>query len=396
MARKTTGIRARHARNCKLRGTGKCSCRPSWEASVGSGRDGKIRRVFPTEAAAKAWRAEALVGLNKGALTLGSSPTVRQAGDLLIDGMRDGTARTRSGRVYKPSVIRGYEQGLRIYVYPELAGVRLSRLRRVDVQRLADRLHAGGADPSTVRNAIMPLRVVLRRALEDGVVAVNVAAGLRLPAVEGKRDRIATPSEAERLIGLLRPSDRALWGCAAYGGLRAGELRALDWSAVDLAAGVIRVEQSMDHKGSTVAPKSDAGRRSVPIPGVLRDLLITHKLETWSTGYVFGSSPTTPFTHSAVIRRAKLRWAQAKLAPIGLHELRHGFASLMIAAGVNAKALSTYMGHSSISITLDRYGHLFPGAEAEAAGLLDAYLQRADTAARVRQLDAPVGDDAGR
>jgi integrase len=59
----------------------------------------------------------------------------------------------------------------------------------------------------------------------------------------------------------------------------------------------------------------------------------------------------------------------------------------MIAAGVNAKALSTYMGHSSISITLDRYGHLFPGAEAEAAGLLDAYLQRADTAARVRQID---------
>lgn len=60
----------------------------------------------------------------------------------------------------------------------------------------------------------------------------------------------------------------------------------------------------------------------------------------------------------------------------------------MIAAGVNAKALSTYMGHANISITLDRYGHLMPGNEEEAAGLLDAYLERADTEARTAQLVA--------
>ena len=60
----------------------------------------------------------------------------------------------------------------------------------------------------------------------------------------------------------------------------------------------------------------------------------------------------------------------------------------MIAAGVNAKALSTYMGHASITITLDRYGHLMPGNEEKAAVLLDAYLARADTAARVAQVDA--------
>jgi integrase len=57
-----------------------------------------------------------------------------------------------------------------------------------------------------------------------------------------------------------------------------------------------------------------------------------------------------------------------------LHECRHTYASFAIAAGVNAKALSTYMGHANISITLDRYGHLMPGNEAEAAGLLDAFL----------------------
>lgn len=67
-------------------------------------------------------------------------------------------------------------------------------------------------------------------------------------------------------------------------------------------------------------------------------------------------------------------WKNAKLDPIGLHEARRTYASMMIAAGVNAKALSEFLGHASISITLDRYGHLMPGAHGEAAGFLDTYL----------------------
>jgi integrase len=74
--------------------------------------------------------------------------------------------------------------------------------------------------------------------------------------------------------------------------------------------------------------------------------------------------------------RADRAWKRTKLKRITPHECRHTCASLMIAAGVNAKALSTYMGHASIQITLDRYGHLMPGNEEEAAGLLDAYLAR--------------------
>jgi integrase len=91
---------------------------------------------------------------------------------------------------------------------------------------------------------------------------------------------------------------------------------------------------------------------------------------------VFGVSASTPFVPSNLRRRALTAWKGAKLDPITLHEARHTFASLMIAAGVNAKALSTYMGHASVSITFDRYGHLMPGSESEAAGLLDAYLAR--------------------
>jgi integrase len=75
--------------------------------------------------------------------------------------------------------------------------------------------------------------------------------------------------------------------------------------------------------------------------------------------------------------RADRAWKAAKLDRVTLHECRHTYASLMIAAGVNAKTLSTYMGHATITLTMDRYGHLFPGNESQAAGLLDAYLKAA-------------------
>jgi integrase len=94
---------------------------------------------------------------------------------------------------------------------------------------------------------------------------------------------------------------------------------------------------------------------------------------------VFGRTAAIPFEPVGLRARAISKWREAGLKPIGLHEARHTFASLMIAAGVNGKALSSYLGHSSISITFDRYGHLMPGSEDVAAGLLNAYLARPDT-----------------
>jgi len=167
-----------------------------------------------------------------------------------------------------------------------------------------------------------------------------------------------------------------------YGGLRRGELLALRWEDVDLAAGVIRVERSWDAKEGVIAPKSRSSRRTVTIAAALRDRLVEHKLRSRRhVGLVFGTSYAQPFTPSNVRKRANAAWARAGLDPIGLHECRHTFASLMIAAGVNARALSTYMGHSSVTITYDRYGHLMPGNESEAARLLDGYLARAAASA---------------
>ena len=89
-----------------------------------------------------------------------------------------------------------------------------------------------------------------------------------------------------------------------------------------------------------------------------------------------------------VRKRPLTAWRRAGLAPIGLHECRHTFASLLIAAGVNAKAITAYLGHASIQTTFDLYGHLMPGNEDEAVALVDAYLERADSGRRLADIDA--------
>ncbi len=382
-----TGIRVRHRQTCRAGLRGRCTCSPSYEAAVFSARDAKkIRKSFSSLAAAKAWRDETATALRKGALRASKGATLRDAADAWLDAAEEGTIRSRSGLPFKPSTLRVYQQALRQHVLPDLGGRRLGEIRLVDVQDLVDRLLGTGADPSTVRNAVAPLRVIFRRALARGDVAVNPTRGLELPSVAGRRDRIVSPSEAEDLLAVLLSHDRALWATALYAGLRRGELLALEWSNIDLGAGHIRVERSFDPKERVfIAPKSRAGVRSVPIASVLRGYLIEHRLATGRTeGLVFGATATRPFTPSNATRRAATAWRKENkrrakqelqlLQPISLHECRHTFASLMIAAGVNAKALSSYMGHASVTITFDRYGHLMPGNEREAAALLDAYL----------------------
>ncbi len=382
------GIRKLHSARCAARRRGKCCCRAGYEASVFSARDGKkIRKTFPTLAAAKAWRADALTGLRRGTIRAPRPTTVREAGEQLLEGMRSGAIRTRSGDIYKPSVIRSYEAVLRLRVLPELGGLKLADVQRRDIQRLADDLLAAGRDPSTIRNALMPVRVIYRRALEDGDVAVNPCTGLRLPATRGRRDRIVSPEKAAELLRVLPDGDKPLWALALFAGLRRGEIMALRWEDVDLAAGVIRVERSWDAQGRVfVEPKSRAGRRKVPIAGVLRDILVERKMNASGELVVGRRGGTRPFNDTTVAQRASKAWRRAGLEPITLHEARHTFASLMIAAGVNAKALATYMGHASVTITYDRYGHLMPGNEDEAAALLDAYLERANTRARLASI----------
>jgi integrase len=349
---------------------------------VWSARDGRrIRKHFDSLSDAKTWREESYGKLRRRELRAPSAITFGEAAALWLQGARVGSVRTRSGDAYKPSTIRSYEQALRGPrdldggLLGDFASIRLSELTVDDVQAYADRLLAAGAQPSTIHNQIMPLRAICRWRRRE--VAVNPTVGLSLPAVRLGRVRIVTPAEAELLLAALATRDRVLWATALYAGLRRGELMGLRWCDVDLAHGVLEVAQAWDPKEHCmVAPKSHAGNRRVPIAAALRAYLeplsLTVTAET--QGLVFGTG-VLPFSASPLYERAHRAWRRVGLLPICLHDCRHTFASLMIAAGVNAKALSTFMGHANISITLDRYGHLLPGAEDQAASLMDAYLQ---------------------
>jgi integrase len=378
MPRLPEGISLRHARSCPGISGGRCRCTPTYQAQAWSQRDHRrLTRTFPTLAAAKGWRYDALTGLRHGTMRAAGSVTLRQAAQEWLAAAERGLVRNRSGDPYKPSALRGYEQALRTRILPALGAAKLGDIRRSDVQRLVNRMMADGLEPSTVRNALMPLRAIYRQAVALDEVAVNPTTGVQLPAVRGKRERIASPAEAARLLAALPSRDRAVWATALYAGLRSGELQALTDELVDLDTNVIRVQWSWDPKEGRVAPKSRAGRRTVPVPSELRKPLLEHRLARGRRGGLFFGRPDgRPFSNQALSQRAARTWRAAGLEPIGLHECRHTFASLMIAAGVNAKTLATFIGHTSITVTLDRYGHLFPGSEKEAAGLLDSYLER--------------------
>jgi integrase len=381
------GIETRHARSCRTRKGGRCDCEPSYRVRIRLTDRPAVVRTFESQAEAASWRKDAQLNLRRGrTVDLGGRKTLAAVAAEWLEAAEAGTVRARGGDAYKPSAIRSYERTLRLRVYgPDapmawLGGEPIEDIRRGDLQELVDRLTADGIAPKTIEATVIPLKAILRRELERDRLKVNPTVGLVLPRGEVARDRIADPVEAAALIAAAPDRDRAVWATAMYAGMRRGELRALRVRNIDLDANLLRVERGWDDIEGEISTKGRR-RRNVPIPSVLREYLLAHLMRTGRRAdpdaLVFGSTDSEPFAPRDLTKRADAAWTAAGLARITLHEGRHTFASYMIAAGVNAKALSTYMGHASITITLDRYGHLFPGAEDEAAGLLDAYLTRA-------------------
>lgn len=305
------GIRARHGRACASGDGRRCNCQPTFEAAVWSERDNKkLRRSFRTLSEAKGWRADAISALRKGTLAAATRLTVRGAAEAWIAEVEAGRALTRSQVAYKPSVRRAYTADLRRFVIPELGDYRLAQLRRRDVQRFIDALVASGLSGSRVRGILMPLRVVVRRALENDELTMSPLQNLRLPPDSARRERVASPDEAARLLAALPEADRALWGTAFYAGLRRGELRGLRWEDVDDGATVIHVRRSWDEKEGEIQPKSAKGHRKVPVAQSLRLLLLEHKARTGrrSRDLVFGRTASHPFTPTHIRDRALAAW----------------------------------------------------------------------------------------
>ena len=374
-----TCLRQRHGNGCRRRGR----CEPPWEAAVfDAAARRKVRKTFPTRAAARSWRQDAQVAIRQGKMQASTTATVAEVAEAWLVGAEAGTITASSGSPYAASSVRAYERALRLRVLPALGSRPLCELRRTEIQRFADEIADEDYSASTIHTTVAPLRALCRREVTRGRLEANPTRDLDLPAVRNGRDRIAHPAEAKQLLTMAPECDRAIWATAIYAGLRRGELMALRVDDIDLSGGIVRVERGWDDKEGVIPTKSH-NRRRVPIAGALREYLLPHLMRTGrrNRDLVFGSTATSPFSSTRLTARADKAWRAAGLERITLHEGRHTYASLMIAAGANAKALSTYMGHARIAITLDLYGHLMPGNEAEAADLLDAYLERAKGAA---------------
>jgi integrase len=384
------GIVRRHSAGCPAKSGKRCQCRAGYEAWVYLPHEKKkVRKTFARKAEAKSWRADALGAVSKRTLQSPSPTTIEQAAWLWLEAAQSGGVRDRSGHIYKPGTLREYRRSLAQRVLPEFGETRFADLSRAEVQSFVDRLLGEGLSPSTVGNTLNPLQAMYRHAIRRDFVVVNPTRDVELPADRSRRDRIASAAEAERLLLALPVEDRPIWATAFYAGLRRGEIQALRPSDVDFASSEITVNRSWDQYEGPIPTKSRAGRRTVPMIGVLRSYLEAVEIDSESD-LLFSRKGGEPFAPKSISQRAGRAWEEANqrereaaerdgrepdpLRPITLHECRHTFASLLIDAQVNAKAIQEFMGHATIEETFSRYGHLMPGARNQAREMIDAYL----------------------
>lgn len=219
---------------------------------------------------------------------------------------------------------------------------------------------------------------VLRAAVDGGLIAQSPCRSVQHPKIETLEMRFLAPAEIATLAESMTGRHRALVVLDAYCGLRLGELAGLRRGRVDLVRRQVRViETAVDVQGSLIfnAQKTRAGDRTVPIPPSVAERLADH-LERFSQpgpdGLVF-PGPDGALRPNAFRAR---HWAPAVraagLAPLRPHDLRHTAVALWMAAGASPKQIATWAGHTSVSVVLDRYGHLLPGHDDDVLARLDA------------------------
>jgi integrase len=181
-----------------------------------------------------------------------------------------------------------------------------------------------------------------------------------------------------------------LWLLALATGMRLGELRGLRWCDVELARGALHVRQQITRVGRkdrTSEPKTNAGRRTISLPADAIEALKEHHTQRpvrpialdpaqRDTDLVFAREDGTALDQDAISSRFNRAVARTKLKRITFHGMRHTHATLLLLAGVNVKAVSARLGHSSIQITLDTYAHLLPEMEQHAADAIGEALKR--------------------
>jgi len=328
---------------------------------------------------------------------------------------------TRAGG-RKPRTLAAYRGYLDRHVLPVFGRVPIMSVDRVLVRRFATDLADNGLAPASVRKVVAVLRQVMGFAEENRLVKSNPAANLRLSTARSKKEaRFLTPVEVEALAeaiespdgsageGRRYPEYRLLVRFAAYTGLRAGEIGGLRVSDLDLERGVVRVARILGELRADVRadfrPLEYRGQqypdlfigttktdrvRTAPVPATIVAELRRHTAGMAADDFVFRSPHGGPLRHlNFYNRHFKPAVNAAGLEGCRFHDLRHTCASLLIAQGANPKTVMERLGHSTIQMTLNVYGHLFPHLEAGITDALDAQIVEA-VAARRRTSLRPV------
>jgi integrase len=336
-------------------------------------QSGKRRlKTFGNKKAANAWLVDAAHEVKQGTHTADSdSITVADACRLWLERTEiDGLER---------STCRGYRQHVDLHIIPALGTVKLSRLTAPRVDEFKYGLLQRLSRPLTAK-VMGSLRRALADAMRRGLVAQNVAREVAIKIAGRDKPSIEIPSkdEVRLLVANACPRFRPLLLTALFAGLRASELRGLTWQNVDLDAGIIRVRQRADRWNTMGDPKSKAGRRDITMPPILVNALREWRLACpkGELGLVFpnGAGQVERLEHirSRYFVPLQVRCGltrengdRAQQPRYAFHALRHWYASFLIDQGLPPKRIQTAMGHSSIQMTFDRYGHLFPAPEDE-------------------------------
>ena len=280
-----------------------------------------------------------------------------------------------------PSTRATAESLMRSHVLPVFAARPLGSVTKTDVQAFVSELQSSGLAASTVRQCYLLVRGVFTSAVESDLIARSPSRGIHLPKPDQREMRFLDQVEVAALIDAMDPRYSALVAAGAYTGARFGELAALRTSRLDLLRGSMTiVEQLTEVKGQLILrpPKTQASRRQIALPRRLRDILAEHLAEHPPVaGYVFSSPNGARLRRTAFRRRFFLPAVRASVGdPLRFHDLRHTHVALLIAQGEHPKVIQARLGHSSIHVTLDRYGHLFEGLDEAAAARLDEALER--------------------
>jgi integrase len=281
------------------------------------------------------------------------------------------------------------------HAIPHFGNMQMSAVRPSDVRTFVSKLTGAGKAPATVKAVYLTTSQVFDQAVIDGIIAKTPCLGVSLPRERHHEEmHFLSPEQVNDLADAISDRYRALIYTAAYAGLRAGELAALRVSSLELGelGGTIRVTGAASEvRGElTFGPTKTGRNRTVGIPRFLSAMLAEHIERYPSTaGFVFTARAGGPIRHRNFYRRhfrpaveeARVRALEAGNdnpvpGALRFHDLRHTCAAILIDNGRHMEEVKDHLGHSSIRVTSDRYGHLFPSRRAEMADALEATFRR--------------------